>query len=164
MESLRRQRRGARRRSQRRFPREPRTGSVVVTVGGQASNGSTFTRNARAEHREPCAKYGRGRFGSNDQRIELWFDAGQWRSEVRHAGSNHFQLEFDEHCGNGSDRSCNGKRGRDSGRRRGQQWKHVHGDFSASDYQRGSCGWRRIWIVVHDYGDAISVLRRAMAK
>ena len=109
--------------------------------------------NPRAEHYQPCSKYGRGWFGSNNQRIELWFDPGQRWGEVRHTGRNNQQLEFDEHCCNGSVRRCNGKRGRDRGRGRGQQRSYVHGDFSASDYQRNSRGWWRIWIVVHDYGN-----------
>ena len=102
------------------------TGSVVVTVGGVASNAVPFTVVTRAEHHESVADLGRGRDDGDNRRCELRRYAGDEHGDVQRHGVHADELGRQQHRRAGADRGRHREYRRD-GRRVGKQRADLYG-------------------------------------
>ena len=111
------------------------TGNVVVTVGGVASNGVSFTVLATPTITQPEPDVRSGGGIGDDHGYELRVDARDEHGDVqRDDGDDDKQLECDEHRGAGAGRSDDGERGGDGGRS-SEQRSELHGAGDADDHE-----------------------------
>ena len=84
------------------------TGNVVVTVGGLASNGSTFTVTVAPTHHEPVADERAGGHRGHDHRHEFRRDAGHEHGHLQRDGGDADDLVGHEYRGPGPDGATTG--------------------------------------------------------
>ncbi len=128
------------------------TGNVVVTVGGVASNGVSFTVTAAAPSISSLSPTS-GAVGTAVTITGTNFGATQGTSTVTFNGTaaTPTSLECDEHYGAGTERGDDGECGGD-GRRGGEQRSELHGDRGGTEHQQSESDVRGSGDGSNDHG------------